>query len=59
MDKRVKLNREKHDKTIEREVLDRGTLPSRLYGYYGGILGGNIGGLMTTVHDKEELEEKK
>ena len=55
--KEHEVKNEQSNKTVEKELVSRGNLPSRLYGYYGGILGGNVGGLMTKVH--EEKEEKK
>ncbi len=35
---------------VERKIFDRADLPARLFGYVGGIDGGNVPGLMTKTH---------
>ncbi|MFZ5969050.1 MAG: small, acid-soluble spore protein, alpha/beta type [Bacillota bacterium] len=39
---------------IEKQVIDKGNLPSRLFGYYGGFEGGNVEGLMTKVQKQNK-----
>jgi hypothetical protein len=35
---------------VERKIFDRADLPARLFGYVGGIDGGNVPGLITKTH---------
>jgi hypothetical protein len=39
---------------VERRIFDRADLPARLFGYVGGIDGGNVPGLMTKTHKDEK-----
>lgn len=50
-----KLNMEAGEEIIvERKIFDRADLPARLFGYVGGIDGGNVSGLMTKTHKNEK-----
>lgn len=39
---------------VERKIFDRAALPARLFGYVGGIDGGNVPGLMTKTHKDQK-----
>ena len=54
MNKKLTIKNQHHDRTIEKQVVEKDSLPARLFGYHGGIMGGNVEGLMTKVHEEKE-----
>ncbi|MFT9496224.1 hypothetical protein [Anaerosolibacter sp.] len=50
-----KVNMEAGEEIIvERKIFNRADLPARLFGYVGGIDGGNVPGLMTKTHKNDQ-----